>query len=1026
MGITDRMSLPLKPPSHPLPRSIGRLLLAAVAILSLETNPVAAQSGDFGPMTACGTDALLDRLRADPSYKGREEAMNEAIRAAQSVRAVMAEKGSPGRRKAGDGRQRAGTLPLHTIPIVFHIVGDDPTSVTDQAVIDALAGLNDALAHRNAFGVDTLGSDTRIEFCLASRTPDGKLTSGINRIKSHLGDNDMELEAFKPSSIINWDPDRYTNVWVVDRIFGEIKPSLFRCGTWNRMGVGGYASAGTGAVVGGLSVGVLAHEIGHYLSLLHTFEGLNCMNSDCTRDGDKVCDTPPDRSMSASPCDNPENSCLTDLQSGPFTEDQRDNISNIMDYGSPCPTVFTKGQAERMRAFLEVFNGGSLLASDGCTPPCTGNTRVSFNWNGNPNPKTGDAVGFVNTSTGASNFLWEVDGATAGTSRDLTYTFATDGNHAVRLTAYDSDPACASSLAVNIRTGCGVEARFSPNKRVIASRNGEFLDSVTFINRSVGATTYQWYMTGPAGTGFTPMSTDRDFKHVYDVPGNYIVRLEARNGGCVATAQDFSLKVWDPRADAVFNGIWADCHRNDSIRVTIAIYNGGYDTIPAGMRVSFFDKDPRGPGAVKLESSQFTAMPIQGQCWQFLTYVVKQSSPGQNSIFAHIDDDDAVLENTNSNNIGGTSNFRPSLTIRPADTLVYVNTDFPMRVSVSPLKSLSYSWTPSSLFTCASCMNTTVKVPGDTTVKVFGSNPLGCIDSAIAKVRVYPPDLSVKARLSECLRNDSMIVTSDVCLGNRYLGLESDVVMAYFDADSSLPGARLLATMKLPAGTSFATGCAEVSHRIGMTRTGKVFVYVNRGHTTREDDFSNNGSSVPYAPMTVSLPSNQIEVANATPVTLSIVHKGEPLTAVRWSPSQDLSCSDCPNPVLTTWSSQVIKVRGETRMGCADSAMLAVKCVYQGYVGIPNSFTPNGDAVNDRFYIAAGKEVAVVRRLTVMNRWGETVFSRSQMPPNDRSAGWDGRFKGELAAAGTYVYMAVIELQDGRIETVKGNVTLIR
>ncbi|MEL6867764.1 MAG: M43 family zinc metalloprotease, partial [Bacteroidota bacterium] len=33
----------------------------------------------------------------------------------------------------------------------------------------------------------------------------------------------------------------------------------------------------------------------HYLGLYHTFQG-GCTNNDCTTDGDRVCDTPPDQS----------------------------------------------------------------------------------------------------------------------------------------------------------------------------------------------------------------------------------------------------------------------------------------------------------------------------------------------------------------------------------------------------------------------------------------------------------------------------------------------------------------------------------------------------------------------------------------------------------------------------------------------------------------------------------------------------------------------------------------------------------
>ena len=91
-------------------------------------------------------------------------------------------------------------------------------------------------------------------------------------------------------------------------------------GGWFRLQVGGYATmppgggATDGIVVGGFGK-VLAHEMGHYLGLYHTFEG-GCYNADCLTSGDRVCDTPPDNSVRASfSCTLPENSCFTDTLS---------------------------------------------------------------------------------------------------------------------------------------------------------------------------------------------------------------------------------------------------------------------------------------------------------------------------------------------------------------------------------------------------------------------------------------------------------------------------------------------------------------------------------------------------------------------------------------------------------------------------------------------------------------------------------------------------------------------------------------
>jgi hypothetical protein len=309
---------------------------------------------------------------------------------------------------------------------------------------------------------------------------------------------DVDLEDAAMKNQIKWDPAKYANVWVVKKINGEIQPSVFECGQWTRMAYGGYASAGGGAVVAGLSTPLLAHELGHYLSLLHTFQGTNCLNNNCTTDGDRVCDTPPDRSVQGSSCTNPENSCNTDTLSGPFTSDVPDNISNFMDYGTSCPTVFTPGQGERMRAFLGVFNGGSLLVSDGATPVCADNINELYEVTNNPFPLIGTSVEFTNRSVGATNYEWRIKNIATGvesviaTSTNLNYLFSTAGTYAVKLIAFNASGTCNSSYYTQIVVSCGTVARFSPNKRIIASKNGIYEDTVTFKNHSQNADQFEW------------------------------------------------------------------------------------------------------------------------------------------------------------------------------------------------------------------------------------------------------------------------------------------------------------------------------------------------------------------------------------------------------------------------------------------------------------------------------------------------------------------------------------------------------
>ena len=89
------------------------------------------------------------------------------------------------------------------------------------------------------------------------------------------------------------------------------------------------------------------HEVGHYLGLLHTFEG------SCSKAGDAVADTASERSPDFD-CTQGRNSCKDG--SGPISLDP---IHNFMDYSDDvCLFEFTGGQAERMNIQWALYRSG--------------------------------------------------------------------------------------------------------------------------------------------------------------------------------------------------------------------------------------------------------------------------------------------------------------------------------------------------------------------------------------------------------------------------------------------------------------------------------------------------------------------------------------------------------------------------------------------------------------------------------------------------------------------------------------------
>lgn len=92
---------------------------------------------------------------------------------------------------------------------------------------------------------------------------------------------------------------------------------------------------------------------------------------------------------------------------------------------------------------------------------------------------------------------------------------------------------------------------------------------------------------------------------------------------------------------------------------------------------------------------------------------------------------------------------------------------------------------------------------------------------------------------------------------------------------------------------------------------------------------------------------------------------------------------------------------------------------------VPNLFTPNGDGQNDVFYPRAGQDVDLIKSFRVYNRWGELIFNKENIQPNDASNAWDGTYMGMEPRPEVYVWIADIVCETGTT-TKKGNVTIIR
>jgi gliding motility-associated-like protein len=105
--------------------------------------------------------------------------------------------------------------------------------------------------------------------------------------------------------------------------------------------------------------------------------------------------------------------------------------------------------------------------------------------------------------------------------------------------------------------------------------------------------------------------------------------------------------------------------------------------------------------------------------------------------------------------------------------------------------------------------------------------------------------------------------------------------------------------------------------------------------------------------------------------------------------------------------------------GCGDTFRLAVNVIVVPLVDVPNAFIP---AQGGRNSIVKVEGFGIGKMAwKIYNRWGQLVFQST-----NKSAGWNGYYKGKLQATDVYAYTLDVEFTDGKKLRKTGDITLLR
>jgi gliding motility-associated-like protein len=164
---------------------------------------------------------------------------------------------------------------------------------------------------------------------------------------------------------------------------------------------------------------------------------------------------------------------------------------------------------------------------------------------------------------------------------------------------------------------------------------------------------------------------------------------------------------------------------------------------------------------------------------------------------------------------------------------------------------------------------------------------------------------------------------------------------------------------------------------------------------------------VTFAPSTVSINSG-------ASTTLAPQITGD-IATYSWTPTTGLSDPTIQDPVASPASTTQYTLQVTTTQGCQASGTVTVDVFTQ--IIIPNTFTPNGDGINDIWDIK-GLEFFPGATVEVYNRYGSLVYRSVNY-----AIPWDGKFDGKLLPVSTYYY--IIDPKNGKAK-LSGSLTIIK
>ena len=438
--------------------------------------------------------------------------------------------------------------------------------------------------------------------------------------------------------------------------------------------------------------------------------------------------------------------------------------------------------------------------------------------------------------------------------------------------------------------------------------------------------------------------------------------------------------------------------QNESCRVVDSVYIR-VDSLPDSIPITIIpEKETYCPGEKVVLIAPYlnpASFPDIEFLWTYDAASPLSSDSLENFVFTTEDTSDFVLQVTNNACMLTDSVelivINPPVNLSLTDTTVCPNNP----VDVELLNADEFDeimWSPEEGISCTDCPDPTIQVAETTTFTMSGMSE-GCPASGSVTVNIFPPDLI------------NVVPDTTVCPDApvRLVALEAN---EYDDLLWEGPGLQ----------------CTNCESPIASTGTSNFYQVTG----TRADGCLGIGGGaitifdVPRITLIESDPTSPVEVGTTVSLSVSTAPDVSNTATFTWTVNGNAIDGTGPtnSTAIPAEGDNEIKVALVSQEGCMSMNSINIEGTPPRFE-IPSAFTPTGDDINDRFKVLIFGNIRLAD-FKVFNRWGQVVFDG--VDPD----GWDGKHNGKDAPSDTYAYTAVLELLDGSIRTVRGEVALVR